>query len=148
MPQLKTFIESKCIGRVLNLFAGKNRLNVDETRVDVDPEMPADYHIDAADFIDTWDKFSFDTVVLDPPYNVRKSREKYGGRHIGKYKIIKDNLHKVLSPNARVISLGYDSVGMSFSRGFIKSHICLICHGGDHNDTICLVEEMVIGRLL
>lgn len=36
---------------------------------------------------------------------------------------------------------GYDSVGMSKSRGFKKIAVCLMCHGGDHNDTICLVEK-------
>jgi len=36
--------------------------------------------------------------------------------------------------------LGYDSVGMAKCRGFEKIGICLVCHNGDHNDTICLKE--------
>ena len=39
--------------------------------------------------------------------------------------------------------LGYDSVGMTKSKGFKKIAICLVCHGGDHNDTIGLVEELM-----
>lgn len=41
----------------------------------------------------------------------------------------------------RVISFGYDSVGMSAKRGFEKIAICPICHSGDHNDTIAVVEQ-------
>ena len=139
-PKLKKWVESWCKGKVLNLFAGKTKLDVDEIRVDIDKDMPADYHMDAYEFITTTN-IKFDTVILDPPYNIRKAREKYQGRFIGKYKKIKDRLTKVLNPKARVITLGYDSVGMSKSRGFKKIAICLVCHSGDHNDTIGLVEQ-------
>ena len=54
---------------------------------------------------------------------------------------IKDLLPQIITSNGRVISLGYDSVGMSKKRGFEKIAVCLVCHGGDHNDTIALVEE-------
>ena len=53
---------------------------------------------------------------------------------------IKNILPRILNKNSRVITLGYDSVGMSRKRGFRKIAICLVCHGGDHNDTIGLVE--------
>jgi hypothetical protein len=84
----------------------------------------------------------FDTVVYDPPYNIRKAREKYGGRYIGIGTKIKNGLPKILNENARIISFGYDSVGMAKIRGFEKIALCVVCHSGDHNDTICLVEEM------
>jgi hypothetical protein len=139
-PRLKLWIEEWSKGKVLNLFAGKVKLNVDEFRVDMDNDMPADFHGDAFEFVMST-PYKFDTVILDPPYTLRKSREKYGGRYIGSLTKIKNNLIRVLNPDARVISLGYDSVGMSKSRGFKKLAICLICHSGDHNDTICLVEQ-------
>ena len=141
-PKLKQWVEKWCKGRVLNLFAGRNKLNVDEVRIDVDPLMPADYCMDAYEFVTTWYKEPFDTVVLDPPYNVRKSREKYGSRWIGSLTKIKNELRNVMAADGRVISLGYDSVGMARVRGFRKIAICLVCHSGDHNDTIGLVEEM------
>jgi hypothetical protein len=28
-------------------------------------------------------------------------------------------------------------------RGFEKIAVCLVCHGGDHNDTICLVDRLI-----
>ncbi|MBD3282078.1 MAG: hypothetical protein GF387_00475 [Candidatus Portnoybacteria bacterium] len=138
--KLKQWTEKWCKGKVLNLFAGKVKLNIDEYRVDIDKEMPADHYGDAYEFVKNT-KMKFDTIVFDPPYNLRKSREKYGGRYIGSLTKIKNELSKILNPQGRIIHFGYDSVGMSKSRGFKKIAICLVCHSGDHNDTICLVEE-------
>jgi len=141
-PKLKKWVESWCYGEVLNLFAGQTALNVNETRVDVSPQWKPDYCVDAYEFVTTTGR-TFDTIILDPPYNIRKAREKYEGRWIGKLTKIKNVLYGILRPHGRVISLGYDSVGMSRSRGFEKVALCVVCHGGDHNDTLCLVEEKV-----
>lgn len=142
-PKLKEWVEDNCKGRVLNLFAGKVILNCDEIRVDIDEDCPAKYHMDAFSFVELAIKegMKFDTIVLDPPYNLRKSREKYGGRYIGSFTKIKNELPKILNDNGRIITLGYDTVGMSKSRGFKKIEVCIVCHNGDHNDTLCLVEE-------
>ena len=140
-PQLRLWTERWCKGKVLNLFSGKTRLSVDEFRVDIDPETKPDHLGDAYEFVrDT--KMKFDTVILDPPYNVRKAREKYEGRFIGKLKQVKDALPRILNVGARVIHSGYDTVGMGRNRNFKKIAVCLVCHGGDHNDTLNLVEEM------
>lgn len=147
-PKLKEWVEKWCKGKVLNLFAGQTRLCVDEFRVDASSEFQPDMQIDAYDFvlhkknrIENGNDEQFDTIVLDPPYNLRKSREKYQGIYIGSFTKIKNQLPYLLKPNGRIITLGYDSVGMSRSRGFEKVAICLVCHSGDHNDTICVVEE-------
>ena len=141
-PKLRQWIETQCEGKVLNLFAGKVLLDVDEFRVDIDPQNPADHHGDAYQFLqETGEKF--DTIILDPPYNLRKSREKYHGNWIGSFTKIKNLLPRVLNPNGIVITLGYDSVGMAKVRGFTKEAICLICHNGDHNDTIVLKERYI-----
>lgn len=137
---LRKWVEQWCQGKVLNLFAGRTKLNVDEFRVDVDKTAAADYYGDAHNFV-MQTNLRFDTIILDPPYNLRKAREKYQGQYIGLLTKTKNELHRILNPNARVISLGYDSVGMSRKRNFEKIAVCLICHGGDHNDTICLVEQ-------
>ena len=148
-PKLKEWVESWCdyIGpHTLNLFAGKIRLDVSsETRVDVSPEFNPDYCIDAYSYVKACITNStiFDTIVLDPPYNLRKAREKYDGKYIGSFTKIKNLLPQILVPNGRVITLGYDTVGMCKSRGFKKLAICVVCHGGDHNDTLVVVEEKV-----
>lgn len=140
-PKLKEWVERHCQGRTLNLFAGTTRLNINEFRVDLDPTVNPDYCGDAFEFVRTCRPNSFDTVLLDPPYNLRKAREKYGGRYIGLFTKIKDILPRIIRPNGMVIILGYDTVGMSRSRGFEKTAVCVICHNGDHNDTLCVVER-------
>ena len=141
-PKLKKWIESWCSGSTLNLFAGRTFLDIpyDEYRVDIDKSMFADFHGDAFEFVKNCDRL-FNTIILDPPYNLRKSREKYEGRYIGSFTKIKNELSRILTKRGRIITLGYDTVGMSKSRGFKKIAICIICHNGDHNDTLCLVEE-------
>ena len=141
-PKLKLWTEKWCKGRVLNLFAGKTKMNCNEFRVDCDKTMIADWYGDAFEFIKTTE-MKFDTIILDPPYNLRKSREKYNGNYIGSFTKIKNELNRILNDNGRVIIFGYDSVGMANCRGFKKIAICLVCHNGDHNDTICLVEQKI-----
>lgn len=142
MPEVKKWVEGHSKGKVLNLFAGITKLNLDELRIDVDKNTNPDICSDAYEFLTTTDK-KFDTVILDPPYNLRKSKEKYNSYHyIGKFAKIKNALPKILNDNSTVITFGYDSVGMSAIRGFEKTDILLICHNGDHHDTIATVEKM------
>jgi hypothetical protein len=121
-PKLKKFVELNLRGKTLNLFAGKTALKANETRVDKNKAMPADYHMDALEFLKMAIQkgMRFDSVVLDPPYSMRKSREKYQGKWIGAFRKIKDLVPDILNDNGVVITLGYDSVGMSRSRGFKK----------------------------
>ena len=143
MPKLLKWTQNYCIGKVLNLFAGKTKIWHDEFRVDLSDEFKPNYLGNAFDFVINT-QLTFDTIILDPPYNLRKAREKYKGNYIGSLTKIKNELPKILNPNGRIISFGYDSVGMSKKRGFEKLAICLVCHGVDHNDTICLVEYLPI----
>ncbi len=143
MPKVREWVESWCTGKTLNLFAGRVKLNADEIRVDIDPEMNPDFCMDSYEFVKTYQGEPFETIVLDPPYNLRKSREKYGERWIGSFTKIKNELPRITAQGGRIITFGYDSVGMSASRGFIKIGLCVICHNGDHNDTIGLVEKKV-----
>jgi len=140
-PKLKRWTEKWCKGKVLNLFAGKTLLQVDEYRVDSNKDMKADYYGDAHEFIKTTN-MRFDTIILDPPYSIRKSYEKYKGHYIGsKWTIIKKDLLCVMNQNCRIISFGFNSQGMGRSKGFEKIAFCLVCHNGDHNDTIATVED-------
>ena len=148
-PQLKRWVEQHSHGKVLNLFAGRTALQLDEVRVDKDAAMPADYHMDAFEFVQLAIQRSmkFDTVILDPPYNLRKAREKYGGKYIGKFTKLMDSIPFLVPPGGTVISLGYSSGGMGKCRGFEKTAICLVNHHGDHDDTIVVVERKANGSL-
>ena len=114
MPRVREYVEQNCKGQVLNLFAGKTKLNVDEFRVDLSNEFNPDFVGDAYDFVATTD-LKFDTIVFDPPYNLRKAREKYDGRYVGSLTKIKNILPRTMNEGAKIISFGYDTVGMSKS---------------------------------
>ena len=144
-PKLKKWVEKQCKGKVLNLFAGKTRLNVDETRVDLSNDFNPDYNMEAFDFVmmakeNGW---KYDTIILDPPYSLRKSMEKYNGKTCSTFVKIKDELPSILNSKGKVITFGYTSVCMGKVRGFKKVEVCLICHGGSHHDTVCIVEEKI-----
>ena len=82
--------------------------------------------------------------MISTPYSLRKSYEKYQGHYIGsKWTQIRRAVPRVCNKDAIVISLGYNSQGMSRILGFEKIAICLVCHHGDHNDTIVTVEKMI-----
>lgn len=140
MPKLRSFVAKNCKGEVLNLFAGKIRVVPNEYRVDLDPLMNPDFVGDAFEFINLTDK-TFDTVIFDPPYNIRKAREKYNSRWIGKDTKIKNSLVRVMNKDSLFIQLGYNTTGMSKKRGFEIIAICLINHGGSSSDTICIIEQ-------
>ena len=150
-PKLKRWVEQNCKGLVLNLFAGKVRLLVAKgIRVDIDPAVNPDYCMDAMSFIEYWKengKPKFDTVVLDPPYNLRKGREKYNGRYIGCFTKIKKELVDIIADDGIVITLGYSTAGIGL-KSFKKEKLCVVCHSGDHNDTLCLLERKVVRNII
>ena len=40
-----------------------------------------------------------------------------------------------------MLSFGWNTVGMGKRHGYEQIEIMLCCHGGAHNDTICLAER-------
>jgi len=122
---IRNWVEINSKGKVLNLFAGKTKLNLNEYRVDADKTMVADWYGDAYDFVKQC-KMKFDTIILDPPYAYRKSMEMYNGHKASKFNQVKDNLKNVLNKNGRVITFGYHSVSMGKNRGFEQERILLI----------------------
>jgi hypothetical protein len=141
---IRQWTVSWCRGRTLNLFAGETKLpEVRETRNDIRPEMPADYHVDALEFVKTWKGKPFHTIILDPPYSYRKSMEMYDGAVQSPFNAIKNGLLKIITEKARVITFGYHSVVMGHNRGFSGVAILLMSHGGAIHDTIAVVEKRI-----
>lgn len=108
--KVKKIVESHCKGKVLNLFAGKNKLSVEETRVDLSDEFKPDFNMNAEDYLNyvLSKGFTFDTIIYDPPWNERKSKEFYNGNYIGKFTKLKDNIVKILTEKGIIISVGYE----------------------------------------
>lgn len=92
-----------------------------------------------------------DLLIFDPPYSPRQIAECYKsvGLEVGMketqsallYKRVRDASMPLLSADATVLSFGWSTVGMGSGRGFEILEIMLCCHGGAHNDTICLAER-------
>ena len=140
MKPIRKWVENNCIGKTLNLFAGKTKLNIDEIRNDLDNSALADYHLDALKFVEEWKGKRFDTILLDPPYAYRKSMEMYKGIICSPFKRLKDVIPNILKDNGRVLTFGYHSVVFGVKRGFHLYKIALFSHGGAIHDTICSIE--------
>ena len=146
--KIRKWVESHVEGKVLNLFAGKYRLNCDEVRNDIREDMDADYHMDALDFVKYWscvvnayEGEKFGTIILDPPYAYRKSMEMYDGALSSRFNQVKNEIQKILRPNGIVITFGYHSNSMGKKRGYEQEHILLMSHGGAIHDTIAIIER-------
>lgn len=137
---IREWVEKNAKGKVLNLFAGKTKLNLEEFRVDADITMSADWYGDSFDFV-KFCKKKFDTIILDPPYAYRKSMEMYNGHKASRFNMIKDLIPKIINKNGIVITFGYHSVSMGKKRGFIQDKILLMSHGGAIHDTIAVIEK-------
>jgi hypothetical protein len=135
----------------IDLFARNNRWATATN--DIDPRTAAEYHLDAAEFCHEMERQdrSFDLAIFDPPYSPRQISECYKGmglsvgtketQNAALYKRVRDALVPILTPDAVVLSFGWNSTGMGLSRGFRIEEIMLVAHGGAHNDTICIAER-------
>ncbi len=138
-PKIKKWVEDNSSGKCLNLFAGKTKLNLDEVRNDIDKDVPADYHLDAYDFVKQC-KDKFDTIILDPPYAYRKAIEMYKGNYSSKFKLIADEIPRLLNKNGKVISFGYHTTFLGKKRGAKLCKLCVFAHGGAQHATIGIIE--------
>ncbi len=141
-PKVRAWVESVSSGKVLNLFAGITRLDLDETRVDLDDETNPDYNMDTLEYVIQCQEI-YDTIILDPPYAYRKSITHYKGHVAIPFKRLKDELVRIVPVGGDVVTFGYHSNSMSKVRGFELTRVLLICHGGAMHDTIAIVEEKV-----
>lgn len=125
---------------------------------DLNPKTSAEYHMDAEDFLRmlAGKGVKCDLAILDPPYSPRQISECYqeAGIKCGMketqnaalYSRVKNALAEVLTDDAIVLSFGWNSAGMGQKHGFEKIEIMLCCHGGAHNDTICVAERKTMNQ--
>ncbi len=120
---------------------------------DLNPETRAEHHMDAEEFL--WmlrdQGVRADLAILDPPYSPRQIAECYkaAGRSVGMketqnaalYSRVKHALAQVLAPDAVVLSFGWNSAGLGKKYGMEIIELLTVCHGGAHNDTICIAEK-------
>ena len=145
--KVKSIVEEHCNKfdtEVLNLFAGKNKLNVSkEFRVDLSAEFDPDYHGDAFDFLHKSinEEKSWDVIVYDPPFTDRKSKEFFGGRRVGKYTKMKDSIIKCLNDNGVIISLGHEISNFGKGRGLTVEELYVINPFGEIRPYFISIER-------
>ena len=120
---------------------------------DINPATTAQSHRDARAFLGDLIQagVSADVVIFDPPYSPRQITESYAsfGKKAGQedtqnarlYADCRSLIRQLCHPGSLVLSFGWNSVGMG--KGFDIEEVLLVCHGGAHNDTICMVERML-----
>lgn len=122
---------------------------------DINPDTSAQYHLEANDFLDVLasKNVTADFLIFDPPYSPRQVKECYDsvGRKMQQQDGMTAKMRKewrnhalpLLANNAVVLSFGWNSVGFGRNLGFELEEIMLVCHGADHNDTICIAERRI-----
>jgi hypothetical protein len=116
---------------------------------DLNPEVDADYHVDALEFMAMFDDGSVDGVLYDPPYSPRQVAECYRG--VGRevttettqasfWARHKKEMARIVREGGKVLSFGWNSGGVGMKYGFEMTRVLLVAHGGAHHDTICTSE--------
>lgn len=163
MPNSATF-SVKPIGDFVKRYLAESKVSIDPfarnlrwaTHTnDLNPDTIAEHHLDAEEYLALLTDHAViaDLIILDPPYSPRQISECYKsiGLEVGMketqsallYQRVRRACVPVLSPDGIVLSFGWNSVGMGKGHGFEQLEILLCCHGGAHNDTICLAERRI-----
>jgi hypothetical protein len=125
---------------------------------DLNPNTCADSHMDAADFLKMLAAKGVrpDLIILDPPYGARQIVDCYAAMGLDaatveavkarkptqnvSFSDAKDAAAAMQDPGGIVLKFGWNSNGMSKSRGYEMLEVILVHHGGGRNDTICTAE--------
>lgn len=132
-------------------FAGK--FSPAKLRNDHNPEMPAEYHMEALDFVKSINhQEGFAGILFDPPYSFTQIKQHYEllgqkatkeNTQIGFYEKVKSAACEKIKKGGYAISFGWNTNGFGKARGFKIIEIMCIAHGGSKNDTIVVVEVKI-----
>jgi hypothetical protein len=153
VPAIGSFVDRhiRGLGVIVDPFA-RNGQRATITN-DLNPATTAQHHMDAEAFLVMLAKngTKADAILFDPPYSPRQISECYGevGMEVGMketqssvlYQRVRNAIPDLCHSNTIVLSFGWNSVGMGKKHGFEITEIMLVCHGGAHNDTICMAER-------
>lgn len=148
IPPIAKLLDRVIVGKSVDPFANSNRLAT--VTNDLDPQYETDYHLDALDFLKSFEDDSIDTVLFDPPYSAAQLAESYKklGRSVNfqttssnYWRLLKKELARIIVPGGAVVSCGWNSGGVGEKYGYKIVEILLVAHGGLHPDTIVTIEK-------
>jgi hypothetical protein len=160
MPSSDTF-DALNIGGFVKKYLMRSKVSVDcfsrnkrwtTYTNDLNPNTAAEYHMDATEFLLKLEneKVVADLVIFDPPYSLTQVSRSYADIGLkfngdenptGGFPKARDAIARLLTVGGVCLSFGWNSVGLGKGRGFEPVEIMLACHGGNHNDTICMAER-------
>ena len=120
----------------------------------VDP-FPYPFKEDAIAYLKKIKTSSKSSLVFDPPYSQRQLKEMYHSNGLSLdhpmnnsyWSNCKKEIARIIKPNGKVISFGWNSGGIGKKNGFEIEKILLVNHGSQHNDTICTLEVKATSEL-
>jgi len=159
IPPIRLFVEKYLEKSTVSIdpFA-RNKRWATHTN-DLNPDTKTDSHLDVRNFLKYCLKTNgkVDLVIFDPPYSTRQMKECYAGiglkmtyedtHEFGHWTESRRLIKTLVKIGGVVLSFGWSTVGMGMKRGFSIEEILLVCHGGAHNDTICIAERKTSEQL-
>ena len=144
--RVKKMLVGSC---VIDPFCNGDKIGLSDWTNDIDTSVEATHHMDALDFLKTFDDDSVDCVLFDPPYSPRQVSECY--KKMDKtvnmqttqasfWSDMKKEIGRIVKSGGICITCGWNSGGIGKKYGFEIEEILLVAHGGWHNDTICTVD--------
>ena len=130
------WIENRAV--ILDPFCNGNRICPRCITNDLNPDLPADYHLDALDFLRDQGPGTVDLALFDPPYSPRQVSECYKSlgktvnmqttqaSYCGK---LKDEISRVIKKDGACITFGWNSGGIGKTKGFEIQEILMVAHG-------------------
>ena len=113
-----------------NLFGKKEFIYIDNRE-----DLPEPYlHGDCLSIMESISE-KYDLILSDPPFSF------FQAIHTYHQQCCRELYDSLLIGGGHVISLGFNSTGMSAQRGYLKKELLIINQGGSHNDLLILVEQ-------
>jgi len=125
-------------------------------RNDINLECPAEYHMDALEFIEQQSDCFYAGILFDPPWAWTHAKDIYGLKDkypdmIQFYNYIRScrkAIPRIIRANGKAIIFGKDSCGLGKSNGFEMTRALILCHQWQVSDTIVTVEQKTQSSLV
>lgn len=130
--EVRSVVEGNLHGRVLNATAGKTQLrhgSGEIVRNDINPDIPADYRHDVTCIDEHFPRASFDTAILDPPFDAGQAEERYHGFHARDITAAREALAELVAPGGQLIEFGWNSHGAAAYDGWAREELHIFQRG-------------------